>query len=118
MPEGQFLGARAAYEYISDNGNTYLLTLDATLGGITGCDLTAATTATMATTAPKGLRPRVIYWQGVLNGNIVRKKLVCNASGSLYSDTSQALTIDGVAGSTTGRRGEKSSFIRLPAPAP
>lgn len=118
MPEGQFTGARAAYEYISDTGNTYLLTLDATLGGIAGCDLTAATTATTATTAPKGLKPRIIYWQGTLNNKIVRKKLVANASGSLYSDTSQALTIDGVVGSTTGRRGEKSSFLRLPPPAP
>lgn len=115
MPEGQFSGPRAAYEYTSDNGSTYLLTLDQTLGGLMGTGLTAATSGSTAVSAPRRFKPRVVFWQGVLNGNQVRKEIVCDADGTLYTDTSQALTVDGVAGSTTGRRGEKLTFVTLPS---
>lgn len=115
MPEGQFSGARAGYEYINDEGTTYLLTLDETLGGIAGAGLSAATSASTAGGAPSRFTPRVVFWQGTLSGRTVRKSIVCNADGALYTDTSQSLTVDGVAGVTTGRRGEKITFVRLPA---
>lgn len=114
MAESQFTGSRAVYEYTADSGTVYLLTLDETLGGITGTGLTRATTGTTGINAPKRFEPRVVFWQGVLNGRIVRKSIVCNSSGTLYNDVSTALTIDEVDGSTTGRRGEKFTFVRLP----
>lgn len=114
MPEGQFSGQRAAYEYVADDGTTYLLTLDETLGGIGATGLTAASSGSTAATKPDRFTPRVVFWQGTLSGRTVRKELVCNADGSIYTNNSQSLTIDGVAGSTTGRRGEKLTFVRLP----
>ena len=115
MPEGQFTGVRATYEYTADSGTVYLITLDTTLGGLSETGLVPATSATLGVEKPQSLNLRGVYWQGVLDGRVVRKRLVCNTSGSIYADTSQSLTIDGVAGFTTGRVGEKFTFRRLPA---
>lgn len=115
MPEGQFSGERAAYEYTSDNGTTYLLTLDKTLGDLAGTGLSAATSGSTAGTPPKRFKPRVVFWEGTLSGRKVRKQIVCDPDGTLFGDTSTALTVDGVAGSTTGRRGEKLTFVKLPS---
>lgn len=117
MPEGQYSGIRKTYEYTADDGNIYLLKLDETLGDLTECALSAATTATTGTAKPLSFKPRIVYWQGTLNGRTVRKSLVCDPDATIYqSNTSQAVTIDGVAGFTTGRRGEKFSFTILPSP--
>lgn len=123
MPEGQYTGARKAYLYTPDSGdNTYLISTDETLGGLAGSGLVLATTANIANAqpAPKRFKPRVVFWQGVLDGRIVRKSIICGTtSATLYdSDSPQAVTIDGVAGSTTGRRGERLSFLNLSAAAP
>lgn len=115
MPEGQFSGQRATYEYESDNGTIYLISLDETLGSITGSGLGLADSSTTGIELPKRFIPRVVFWQGDLNGRVVRKSLVCNTDGTLYTAKSVALTIDGVEGSTTGRRGEKFTFRKLPA---
>lgn len=121
MPEGQFTGARASYIYATDAGNEYLLTLDTTLATLAGTGLVAATTANAenATPAPKRFKPRIVQWQGTLNNKIVRKRIVCGTvDAELYADTTAAgLTIDGVQGTTTGRRGEKLTYGSLSAPA-
>lgn len=118
MPEGQFTGERKTYLYTPDSGdNIYLITTDATLGDLAAAGLTEATTANVGTAqpAPKRFKPRVVFWQGELNGNRVRKSIICGTvDATLYdSDSPQALTIDGVAGSTTGRRGERLSFLSV-----
>lgn len=117
MPEGQYSGQRKSYIYESDAGKTYILLLDSTLASLANTGLVEATTANAATAtpAPKRFKPRVVFWQGTLNGRTVRKALVCgDVTSTLYAkDTSQDVTIDGVAGSTTGRRGEKLSFVAL-----
>ncbi len=119
MPEGQFTGARANYLYEGDGGTNYIITTDETLGGLPGTGLEVATTAnaTNANPAPKRFEPRVVFWQAELDGRMVRKEIICgDVTADLYaSDTSQALTIDGVAGFTTGRRGERLTFLRLTA---
>lgn len=119
MGEGQFTGARENYLYENDGGSNYVITTDATLGGLAGTGLEVATSAnaTDANPAPKRFKPRVVFWQAELDGRVVRKEIICgDVTADLYaSDTSQALEIDGVAGFTTGRRGEKLSFLRLTA---
>ena len=118
MPEGQFTGQRGQYLYTSDSDDIYIITTDKTLGDLAVCGLTPATQANAANAspAPKRFKPRVSFWQGTLNGRVVRKALVCNVTSDLNEDTTpRAVTIDGVAGSTTGRRGEKMSFVFLPA---
>lgn len=118
MPEGQFTGARAVYEYISDNAAVYLLQMDETIGSLSELGLTKATTDTTGIPAPKRFKPRGVYWQGELDSKVRRKFLVCSSTSSLFqSDNSSELTIDGVQGSTTGRTGESLSFLRLEAPA-
>lgn len=117
MPEGQYTGQRKSYIYESDAGKKYILLLDSTLAGLANTGLVEATSGNTAdaTPAPKKFKPRVVFWQGTLNNRTVRKALVCgDVTATLYAkDTSQAVTIDGVDGSTTGRRGEKLSFVKL-----
>lgn len=117
MPEGQFTGERGVYLYTADSGDLFLIQTDKTLGDLAECGLVAATTgnSTEATPAPKRWKPRVTFWQGTLDGKTVRKSLICNRNSDLMeSNTPTALTVDGVAGSTTGRKGEKISFLSLP----
>lgn len=117
MPEGQFSGARKTYEYTNDLGAKYLLVMDETLATIGNNGLEEAKVGTTAQPAPKRFSPRVVFWQGTLNNKPVTKELVCGTTdAALYaSNVSQALTIDGVSGVTTGRKGEKLSFLKLAA---
>ena len=118
MPQGQFLGPRKTYIYLSDGGSTYLITTDSTLGDLAGTGLTAAVGGNVgsAQTAPSRFKPRVVFWQGTLNGNIVRKKIICNRDSAFAKLTvSTTLVIDGVTGVITGRRGEKQSFSAIGA---
>lgn len=117
MAEGQYSGRRRPYLYISDSGEVFLLQKDETLGDLTGTALTRATTGNVgtATPVPKRFEPRGVFWQGELDGRVVRKFLVCNATGTLYvGNVPQAVTIDGVAGFTTGKRGEQLTFVTIP----
>ena len=111
MPEGQFSGSRGKYEYLRDSAVVYKLTLDQTLGDIGEAGLTVASATSTAVNKPVGFKPRVVFWQGTLNGEIKRKEIVCGRTSTLYAtDKSQALTVDGVGGVITGRRGEKLTF--------
>jgi hypothetical protein len=126
MPEGQFTGRRKAYIYTMDDGETdILLSLDETLASVAESGLLLADAQSAEDSDPKPLRfePRGVFWQGTLDGRIVRKFLVCgNTDATLYTqNTSQEVTIDGVDGKTTGKKGEKLSFVRIEdgaAPAP
>ena len=119
MAVGQLLGPRSWYLYTGEDGATqYLMLLDDTLAGLTGTGLVAATTANSAGVpqAPKRFKPRVVFWQ--INGGSNRKNIICGTkNASLYaSNGAAALTIDGDAGTVTGRRGEFISFANLPGP--
>lgn len=117
MAEGQFSGRRRPYLYTSDSGEVFLLLKDETVGDIAGSGLVRATTANIgnASAVPKRFEPRGVYWQGELNNRVVRKFITCAATGTLYvGNVPQALTIDGVAGSTTGKRGEQLTFVSIP----
>lgn len=114
MPEGQFTGSRGKYTYENDAGQEIVLRLDTSLV-ITGSGLAAFNPTTDTTAIPKPLRfkPRGVYWQateGTFAGK--RKFLVCGEvdATNYASDTPLPLTVDGVAGITTGRRGEVQSY--------
>lgn len=116
MPEGQFTGSKARYIYVSDTGISYTLRRDETLGDIAGVGLTEYDPASPPTSfggaKPSQLKPRGVYWEGTLGGTLRRKFLICGTTeATLYnSGARQALTIDGVAGFTTGRKGEQFTF--------
>ena len=123
MAEGQFSGKRSAYLYNSDTGQQYLIRTDDTLAALAGTGLVAATTGNSAAAQnpPKRFKPRGVHWQGTLNGRIVRKFIITNAGNTATLYTGGIVinvTIDGVSGSTTGRRGEVQSYVSLPSPAP
>lgn len=126
MPEGQFLGKKGSYRYTADSGSVYVLRRDQTLATVNGADLPPAVVGDEGLSAtPQGLKHRGVFWQAELNGRIVRKFIICGSIlSALYEkDTSSDLTIDGVPGYTTGKRGEQLSFVRLalaptPPPAP
>lgn len=106
------LGERGWYVYTSDTGTQY--------GYLTDVDLATAMGATAMTAGlpnlPRRFKPRVIFWEGEDDdGTVVRKEVIAPATTSTgyNSNASVALTIDGTAGTVTGRRGEKMSFPRL-----
>lgn len=114
MPEGQYTGSRKSYTYTSDDGQKYRLVLDSTLAEVAGVNLPPSTQTDGGFPKPIRFKPRGVYWQGELDGTTRRKFLVCNLPSTLYgASISTELTIDGVAGKTTGRRGEKLSFPPL-----
>lgn len=113
MGVGQYLGERKTYVYTSDDTDTeYVLLLDETLATIDGCDLENYTGQAGVTPAPRRFKPRIVYWES--NDGKYRKKLICGTTdATLYkSNSSTALTIDGIAGKTTGRVGEKLTFLK------
>ena len=119
MPEGQFTGDRARYVYESDDGTKYRLFLDTTLAtaagsgeGTPGTGLVADTPEAGAQNKPTKFKPRCVFWQGTLGGTLRRKALICGTTeaGLYTSKTPVILTIDGVTGVTTGRRGEQMSY--------
>lgn len=114
MPVGQFTGSRAKYVYTSDTGDAYILELDTTLAALSP-GLTAFDPANPgdASPAPRRFSPRGVHWQGTAAGfESKRKFVVCGQlSDPIYDTTLRtALTIDGAAGITTGRRGEQLTF--------
>lgn len=118
MAEGQYLGRKATFIYTADNDKKYLLTLDDTLGSLPQCGLVRATSTNAADLAdvPKLLRPRYVLWQGICDGRIVRKTLICNRDAPAYaSSTSTSFNIsDSTEGATTGKVGEKQTFRKIP----
>ena len=114
MGLGQFSGSRGKYTYTSDTGAKYYLTLDEDLV-IVGSGLSPYDPATDVgyTPPPKRFKPRVVFWRATGAGFVgKRKALVAGiATDDLYSfDGPQTFSVDGVAGITTGRRGEKITF--------
>lgn len=114
MAEGQFTGSRAKYVYTNDSGDNVILTLDTTLAALS-TTLTAFDPANpgTATAAPKRFKPRGVYWKGTGAGFVGKRKfIVCGDPTDNLYDTSvgASLTVDGVAGVTTGRRGETLTF--------
>lgn len=115
MPEGQFSGSKSKYVYVSEAGDNYILLLDDTLV-ITNAGLVLfdpAAPPANSCPAPKRFKPRGVYWQATAAGfEGKRKFLVCGtAAAALYATSlSQEFAVDGVAGATTGRRGETQSF--------
>lgn len=114
MAEGQFTGSRSKYVYTMDGGQDVILTLDDTLAALS-TTLTAFNPASPGTAvpAPRRFKPRVVFWEGTAAGFEGKRKaiVVGDTSDTIYAtQTGAALTVDGVAGRTTGRRGEKLTF--------
>jgi hypothetical protein len=111
MGLGQFTGSKVKVAYTSDNGAVYNMSVDADL--ITAAQSLPAATAGVGSSKPLGIKLRGVHWKATgagFEGSV--KFLVCGSvDAPLYSsDAPQAVTIDGVTGITTGRRGETLSF--------
>lgn len=101
------LGARGRYVYTTDTGVDYTVETDTDLATAAGL---AAVGATEPPLKPSNIKPRVVFVQATVAGAIRRKELIVNADSTLFTDSRQTVTIDGTAGQTTGRRGERVSF--------
>lgn len=119
MPEGQYSGDRAKYVYTSDDGTLYRLNLDVTLATVqtsgdtpAGTELVPDTPGSGAVNKPTNFKPRVVHWQGTLDGAPKRKSIICGkpTTGMYASKTAQLMEIDGVVGVITGRRGEQLTY--------
>lgn len=115
MAEGQFLGSKSRVIYTSDADDSIILTIDDDLvtSGQSLPTYNPASPPENVTGKPNRFKPRGVYWQAT-QGDLAgaRKFLICGSPDApLYSTNAQtALTIDGVAGVTTGRRGERVTF--------
>jgi hypothetical protein len=106
---GNRLGGKVKAQYVADNGSTYVLRIDADLV-ISNSGLVLGT---IGGTPPKRFKPRIVHAQFVdTDGKIYRKQFIAGAAdAALYAtSTPQVVTCDGVAFTTTGRRGEVQTF--------
>lgn len=106
MP-GNALGARTWYLYEADSGVSYSYLTDTDLGTAAGSTADAS-----FPNFPRRFKPRIVFVEATVAGKKLRKNIIVPTNDStLYSpQTTQVITIDGVAFGTTGRRGEKVSF--------
>lgn len=106
------VGPRAKYKYTMDDGTIIKLRLDKDLGDLAACGLSPVVTGDNASNKPTNFKPRVVHWQVILpDGKISRKQLVCSSTSDAYTSVDPFnISIDGIAGQTTGRRGEQISF--------
>lgn len=115
MAEGQRLGRRASFVYQADDDQLVVLQLDATLGDLPNTGLTRYDGSQPVCKKFVGFEPRYVRWQVVLaDGSRATKKIVCNnVAGSYYkSEAPLQIDIDGDLGFTTGRIGEKFTYVR------
>lgn len=115
MTQSQFLGSRSRYVYESDSGADYIITVDDTLAALsTTLPAFDPETPGDAVPAPRRFKPRGIYWQATAAGAQLgaRKFVICGtAVDARYARTTrQTFSISGVAGVSTGRRGETLTF--------
>lgn len=121
MPlDGNRLGPRERYVYATDDASVaYIITTDADLA-IAGTGVGAAApdvydpanppTGVTICPAPRRFTPRCVFIQDPTSG--ARKNLICfSADSDLYSTSVPAsVTIDALAFTSTGRKGEKLTF--------
>jgi len=107
----QRLGSRSYYTYTSDSGDDYNLLLDDTMATLPGTGLVLEAANSDSSPPPRRFKPRGVFWESNTQG-LSSKFIVCGTVGStLYSqNSSTSVTIDGEAGRTTGRKGEKVSY--------
>lgn len=114
---GNLLGPRGRYVYEADDGSTYAVTTDASLA-VAGLGVANAAPDEFdpanpptgyAGRFPRGARPRVVFAQDA-DGN--RKQLIAfSPVANLYqTNLPQNVTVETVAFTTTGRRGERYTF--------
>lgn len=115
MADSQFLGEKGDFIYVDDTGQEIKIKRDLDLAvlntGLTAFDPAVNTTAIGK---PLGFKPRGVWWESTEPGFEGRRKfLICGApNAALYaSSVPVAQTIAGVAGVTTGRRGESLRYI-------
>lgn len=115
MALGQFLGAKTKVVYTTDAGKSIVLNLDDDLvTANSGLDVyNPSSPPTNVVGKFPRFKPRGVYWQATAaNFEGARKFLIAGTNDApLYTaDAPTAITIDGVAGITTGKRGEQYSF--------
>lgn len=115
MADSQFLGAKGDFIYIDDTGQKIKLKRDLDLAiANTGLAAFDPVTDTDAIGKPLGFKPRGVWWESTANGFEGRRKfLICGTTAAALYDSSVPVVqeIAGVAGVTTGRRGESLRYI-------
>jgi hypothetical protein len=113
MGVGQFLGPKVKVKYIADSGEAYLLTRDADLCGtaIEKVSLPVWNGTDEISFPPPRFKPRGCYWKSDA-APFYRKFLICGTQAAEAYDATApiAITIDGIAGKTTGVRGERFTY--------
>lgn len=121
MAEGQELGPKATYIYVTDSGDSYVIMRDndLSLSSITGLVLYTEGSPDLDN-LPRGLKPRGVHWVAYSGNRLIRKFLICGTTDAtlFLLKGSAPVTIDGVRGFTTGKRGESKRLARRSASVP
>lgn len=101
------LGPRRYYEYTADNNGKYKYLTDQDLGTAVNATLNDSNPD-----LPRRFKPRGVYVEAEVDGQTVRKFVICPAtSTAAYAATaSTTVTIDETEFKTTGRVGERQTF--------
>lgn len=104
---GNTLGPRSYYLYTDDAAAKYSILMDVDNASAVGNVLDDTNPP-----PPSRFRPRVVHVEGTVDDNKVRKSIpVGSPTAAIYkTNSTAAVTIDGVQFQTTGRRGERLSF--------
>lgn len=118
------LNSRAWFVYRSDDGNDYLVQLDASNGDVAGAGLARAVSPANDATPqlPRRLRPRFVWAENISNGG--RRRIVCGQPDAALFQDGGTVTLDevgdadGAPYTCTGAVGEKRVFGLLPTGTP
>lgn len=112
---GNTLGARRYYAYTSDSGQQYKYLTDQNLGEAVGAVLNDT-----LPDLPRRFKPRGVRVEGDVDGDLVRKFLICplTTSAPYAAQGSTTVSIDETDFKTTGRRGERATFGANPVEEP
>ena len=110
---GNRLGPRATFEYETDSLETILYQADRSVGIAVGNTL-ATTAARPSSINTRYLTGRYVLVEAVGDPNVRKRIFIGDRLNTLFSgDTSQTVTINGVEFQTTGRVGERVSFLKV-----
>lgn len=117
--QGNVLGERRTYRYISDNGTEYNVDLDNSIAVAVGN--TPSTTPDLDVLSVSGTRPlapRYVNVVATADDNIRKRVVITSPTNPLFTGTTSTFTANGIGFTVLSSRGEKRPRLRtLTVPA-
>lgn len=116
--QGNVLGERVTFVYETDNGVTYNITQDASVGVACGNVLsTNAAPPTLKTSQTRPIRPRYVLLEGQTEPEKRKKVIIGDPANPLVSGAQLTVSINAVTYRVATVRGEGRNRLRVQPPA-